>query len=137
MKKVWSTLLIVGITVMLLFSSCSLLMRLIAGEWTMYFTWSGSSESSTVWTLNADGTFEDSYTLAGTWESSWNSFKLVYDTYEATYIGTVTANNTYMSGTMSNNLSQSGTWYAERTGIVTSLVPNAIEGLSPVRAPSK
>lgn len=137
MKKVWNIVLIAGIAFMLLFSSCSLLMRLIAGEWDMYFTWAGYPEGSVSWTLDANGTFQDSSSRSGVWESNGSSFKLVYDSYNATYVGTVSANKTYMSGTMSNNLSQSGTWYAERTGIVTSLVPNAIEGLNAAAAPVK
>lgn len=137
MKKVWNIVLIAGIAFMLLFSSCSLLMRLIAGEWDMYFTWAGFPEGSVSWTLDANGTFQDSSSLSGVWESNGSSFKLVYDSYNATYVGTVSANKTYMSGTMSNNLSQSGTWYAERTGIVTSLVPNVIEGLNAAGAPVK
>jgi hypothetical protein len=136
-RKVKTALIIVAALAMLL-SACTIVVGPTGTEWSLYYTWQGSSEQYAVWTLYSDGTFVDNYGGTGYWEVQNSLFQLSYNNY--TYFGTVYTGNIYSSSYMSGNMqgtdaygfTHNGTWYAYR-GVRgnKSLTPSASGGLTP------
>lgn len=145
MKRKFGVGLVILAVTVVLFSACTIVVGPTGTEWSLYYTWQGSSQGYAVWTLYSNGTFVDSYGGTGYWDVQDNLFQLSYSNHSSyIYSGTVYTGNIYdsssMSGTMQGpdafGVTHSGTWKAYRgTRGDKSLTPSTSGGLTPSGEP--
>jgi hypothetical protein len=85
----------------------------LVGTWDLSYTWTGSSESSTAFTLSWDYTWTDDQNYSGTWSLEGTTFTRTFDS-GTVYTGTVDSTGTTMSGTMVAWNGNTGVWDATK-----------------------